>query len=521
MQRYCLLAYTRALWLLGIGFACSISAHACLILNEDNSHFFVSRTPEEMTLEGLQAFIDQYAQTKVTHLFLCPNAMKASYRSNVWDAIWDMAPNQRVKEDESADGARRWIKNAKLLYERGLDPYTIWIERCRHHGISPWLSMRMNDVHGVDDPTSYLHSRFWIDHPEYWRVPGGTRWIDRAFNYAIPEVREHHLKFIKELLERYDPDGLELDWMRFGYHFPPGKEEAGCLILTEFMREVRDLTLHWSKQRGHPIQLGARVPTLPESAKGLGMDAITWVREGLVDMLVPTPFWATADFDIPLEAWRIEIKKQAPEKSSSLIIAAGLEILLRAYPGAPAIETNLDAVRGFASASLFRGVDCIYLFNFLDPAPMRGGVSAYRELLEKGLSLPSVADAKRSYPVTYRDTVPPGVPDGVVLPACPVDSPEFTLFIAPAPEEGEVILILGFAAHPEVAKTEVLATLNGYTCQQTVDCPFVEKLPGVARALAFQVESKKVSTGYNKVRVICSSACEEQKIVWVELRISP
>ena len=54
------------------------AAEPGVIINEDNSHFFGSRTAEQMTLEGLQGFVDQYAQTAVSHLFLCPNA-KYSY----------------------------------------------------------------------------------------------------------------------------------------------------------------------------------------------------------------------------------------------------------------------------------------------------------------------------------------------------------------------------------------------------------------------------------------------------------
>jgi hypothetical protein len=41
-------------------------AKAGLILNEDDSHFFGSRSAEEMTLEGLHAFIDQYANIAVS-----------------------------------------------------------------------------------------------------------------------------------------------------------------------------------------------------------------------------------------------------------------------------------------------------------------------------------------------------------------------------------------------------------------------------------------------------------------------
>ena len=271
-----------------------------LVINEDNSHFFGTRQADDMTLEGLHAFVDQYAGTEASHLFLCPNAMRASFRSTTRDAIWD--PRGQDAPEPGFGGP--WAANARLLHERGLDPYAVWIARCHEKGLSPWLSMRMNDVHDVSDPKNFMHSTFWVQHPEYWRVPGGSGWTDRALNYGVPAVREHNMAFIRELLERYDPDGLELDWMRFGYHFAPGEEAEGCKILTQFMRDVRALTGEWSKKRGHAIQLGARVPAHPDAAAGLGMDGITWAKEGLVDMLVPTPFWTSSDFDIPVELWR-------------------------------------------------------------------------------------------------------------------------------------------------------------------------------------------------------------------------
>ena len=503
-----------------------VAVYACaaapgFIINEDDSHFFMTREPEAMTLEELYAFVDQYAGTKVSHLFLCPNAMKASYRSEVWDAIWDLAPNQRIKEDDAAPIAKRWMSNAKLLDERGLDPYAVWIARCREKSISPWLSMRMNDVHNVDDPDSYIHSRFWMEHPEYWRIPGGTGWTDRAFNYAIPEVREHHLKFIRELLDRYDPDGLELDWMRFGYHFAPGKEAEGRDILTGFMKEVRALTREWSEKRGHPIQLGARVPTLPESAHGLGMDGVTWAREGLVDMLVPTPFWATADFDIPIEEWRKQIAAEKEGTGASVVLAAGIEVLLRAYPGAAQTLNDLESVRGFAASCLHRGADRIYTFNYMDPAPMAGGEAAYRALLEQGLELDTVAGLPRRHPVTYRDTVAPGMSSGAVLPANPAASPEFKVHIGPAPKKGSVTFVAALADKPDAATAEVTVLLNGAACTPLSDLEAVSGFPGAVRALAFGCPLPAVKDGYNTVTVSCAPESPEQQLVWAELRIAP
>jgi hypothetical protein len=489
-------------------------ATTALALNEDDSHFFGSRSAGEMTLEGLRAFIDQYADGAVSQLFLCPNAMKASYRSRVRDAIWELKDGQKPPPEAFA---KQWLENARLLDERGLDPYAVWIARCREKKISPWLSMRMNDVHNADDVDNYIHSSFWRKHPEYWRVPGGASWADRALDYGIPEVREYAMAFVGELLERYDPDGLELDWMRFGYHFRPGHEAEGATLLTRFMRQARLLTRQWSEKRGHPIKLGARVPTLPNAAQGLGMDAVAWVREGLVDMLVPTPFWATTDFDIPIELWR----ERTGPASHRVVLAAGAEILLRAYPAAKAIEEDLTSSRGFAAACLHRGADSIYLFNYMDPAPMSGGREAYRTLLREGLSLPTVTQKPRRQVVTYRDTVAPGMSSDVVLPLDGFKGGTVRIYSGPAPGQADAAVVAGLSQSEGMARSEFEITINGKGCAPAADLADLSLFSGVARAIQHQCPPGSVSDGYNEIHIRQLPGEPEQRIVWLELRIVP
>lgn len=486
-----------------------------LALNEDDSHFFGSRTADQMTLEGLHAFVDQYAGTQVSQLFLCPNAMKASFRSRVWDAIWDLKGTQKAPEEELA---KKWVENARLLDERGLDPYAVWIARCREKGISPWLSMRMNDVHNVDDPDSYIHGSFWRDHPEYWRVPGSTGgWVDRAFDYGIPEVREHHMALVRELLERYDPDGLELDWMRFGYHLKPGHEAEGCELLTQFMKDARALTREWSAKRGHPIKLGARVPTHPDAAVGLGMDGVRWAREGLIDMLVPTPFWASSDFDIRIELWR----ERLGDSAKNLVLAAGQEILLGAYPGAKQIENDLTSARGFAAAHLHRGADQIYLFNYMDPDPMQGAPGAYRTLLDKGLGLDEVSLMPRRHPVTYRDTVPAGVSNNAALPVDGFKGGDFRIYLGPAPKTGTAVFVAGLAARDGAAQAEFDVSVNGTPCPRAADVTPPPVLPNAARSPSFVCPLEALEDGYNTVHLQQKPSDAEQQIIWAEIRVSP
>lgn len=481
-----------------------------IVINEDSSHFYMTRSADDMTIAGLRAFVDQYAGTEVSHLFLNPNAMKASFKSATREAIWELGDQEPPDE-----AAQRWLDNARLLHERGLDPYAVWIDRCREKGISPWISMRMNDIHDVPNPKSYLHSRFWLDHPEFWRVPNDTSggWTVRALDYAHAEVRDYNMAFVKELLERYDPDGLELDWMRFGWHFRDGEEAAGAEILTKFVREVRQLTKEWGEKRGHPIQLGARVPAHPDAARGLGMDGVRWAKEGLIDMLVPCPFWTSSDFDIPGELWR----EQLGDAAKNIVLAPGLEYNSRGWHGGGAMANDLPATYGFAASMWNRGADQIYLFNYMDSGTIPVSQSDYRILVEKGLGPDVVFNAPRRHLQCFRDTVPPGFPNGVVLPA---ESPEatFTIHIGPKQAAGAVQFIIGLAERDGVADAQYTATVNGAPCASSTDLDNPGQFPGAARAIAFECPLGAVKDGANTFTI---SQPPGQQILWAEARVDP
>lgn len=500
-----------AIWLAILLVDTCLAAEAGLAINEDNSHFFGTRAAEEMTLEGLRAFVDQYADTGVSHLFLCPNAMRASFRSETRDAIWELG-DQKMP----SGGGRRWMENAKLLDERGLDPYKIWIERSRAKGISPWLSMRMNDLHSVDDVKNFMHSTFWLEHPDLWRVPGGSSWIDRALDYSAPAVREHNLAFVRELLERYDPDGIELDWMRFGYHFRPGLENHGCEILTDFIRQVRQLANQWSSKRQHAVKVGVRVPTHPDAAAGLGMDAVGWAREGLIDMLVVTPFWTTSDFDIPLELWR----ERLGPASEHITLAAGLEHNLRAFPGAPAVANDLASTRGFMISSLHRGADQIYLFNFMDSETRPVSQLDYRRLLEEGSHRNVVTRKPRRHVICFRDTVPPGFSNGAQLPAETTQPATFELDTGPTVDDAEINVLIGLADRPGVKESELTVRVDDkpYKDPETVVQP--TNVPPLGRVLRFACPDRSLPSGRHRI-VVQQLSGVPQRIEWVEITISP
>lgn len=491
-----------------------------IALNEDNSHFFYSRSPHQMTAEGVDAWVDTYLDTQVRELMLCTTCMRTNVPSQARQTIFDgfdpAADNDQpffagVAPEDRA-GLRRWVYNAWLLHQRGIDPYARWIAKNRAGGLSPWISVRMNDVHNVHEPEHVLHDRFWKEHPEYRRVPWRfSSWPDRAFDYGRPEVRAYQMAYLREIIGRYDLDGLELDWMRFGYHFRPGFEGEGAVLLTEFTAEVRRLLQDREKELGHPIKLGARVPSRPDTARRLGMDAVAWARQGLLDFLVVTPFWATIETDMPIELW-----KQLLE-GTGVTLAAGLEVLLRPYPGAAPQTNDLATVRGAASSYLDRGADRIYLFNYMDSDTTIASKEEYHQLLREVGSLDTMAGKPRRHVVTYADTWAPGEPQALPLPRSlgPGGLAEFRLPTGPAPLSGQPVQVcLGLAGTAPLAPEDLQVRVNGDWCAYAGK----PALGQVGPTHAFKVPAGMLRRGDNVIEVVNATAAEKQ-IVWVEVAL--
>ena len=161
--------------------------------------------------------------------------------------------------------------------EAGIDPLKVLIDRCHHHDMEFIADVRMNDRHG---------HRYGIfkEHPE-WVILGS------ANDYAIEEVRNVMLAFTKEVLDGYDVDGIEYDYMRWCHMFKPGEGKNNAHLITDFTRKTRTLLDGAAKRRGRDrLEFGVRVPQSIEECAYLGFDLATWIKEGWVDYVVPSDF---------------------------------------------------------------------------------------------------------------------------------------------------------------------------------------------------------------------------------------
>ena len=429
-----------------------------ILYNDDDSHRFGLDPPGAMKPERLDMLVDELADSQVTVMLINCNAQRTNYQSKVWD-VYDM-------------------DNVRAMFAAGVDPNQRMIDRCRKRGISPWISIRMNDVHDAHKPNPSFHSRFWMEHHEYWRYPDRTGWEDRALNYGLKPVRDYMMLLIREVCDRYDMDGLELDWNRFRLHFREGEEIEQGKALTEWMVEVREVVRAAEKKWKHPILLVPRVPARPDVSYGIGLDAITWAKRGLIDHLIVAPFFGTTDYDIPVEQW-IELLR-----GTGVGVTAGLEIRVQPHPSAPVLPNTPERRRGAAMAALARGSQGIYLFNHYDI----GGTMPF--LLNEMHSVDSLVNKDRIYTVTYADIAIPGKPIPAALPKSlkSGESAEFRLFIGPKPlttAKAEVQLILKPEKEGEKCTAQVM--LNGH--------PPTANAGYVFNADAFQ-------EGYNVVRVV-------------------
>jgi hypothetical protein len=156
------------------------------------------------------------------------------------------------------------------------------------------------------------------------------------------------------------------------------------------------------------------VPSRPDTARNLGLDGAAWAKEGLVDLLVPTPFWATCEFNMPMATWRELLD------GTKTTLAGGLEIRYQPHPAAKAQTMTPELTAGAAMAVLKGGADCVYLFNYFADGHGLEKLwtqEKYDILLRAMASLEKLDKLPRRHAVTFRDVRAPGEPADAPLPA--------------------------------------------------------------------------------------------------------
>jgi hypothetical protein len=339
-----------------------------IIYNSDGGNIFIDKGPPMMPTD-VNSYVDEVAGTGVTTFFICPNyGMVMMHPSQITEMLGDrLGQEQRTRIAELAQANKgtteRAVVNLRSLVDAGHDPIGLVVDRAREKDLEVFITFRLNEIHDVEQPESLLVSSFWREHPE-WRVgilgepvsdlvqeflgpntsPIVGTWFPGALNFAVPEVRTLRLAELRECCERYDIDGLDLDFQRFPVYFPTDKGPEHLQTMTAWMREVREMTSEVGGRRGRPLLLSARVPARHEQCLAIGLDPVTWACDGLVDFLIISHFLRN-DFPLPLAEYR-DLVPDVP------------------LYGSIEVEQTAEAYRPLARRLWQDGADGIMLFNF-------------------------------------------------------------------------------------------------------------------------------------------------------------
>ena len=263
--------------------------------------------------------------------------------------------------------AYRNAANIVVLLNHGIDSNRYLLDRARLRGMSPWITIRMNDQHGTYLPFSPMHSRLWMEHPEYRTR---SHFPESGLSYEHEIVRSRALNIVREVMDLYDADGYVIDWMRIVPHFDDGKGPEHIPEMNALMRGIREYADALSAKRGHRIEIIARVPATVKASLYHGLDAVSWAAEKLVDRLVISPKYIRS-YLLDAGAW----KKAIGDPDFPVI--ANIDTAFQPYPGYPAgkeqgvwqnepfDERQLPFIRGACRAALALGSDGVYMFNFM------------------------------------------------------------------------------------------------------------------------------------------------------------
>ncbi len=274
----------------------------------------------------------------VDALFWCDGAggNTANYESDVLERTGARAGKPRTYID-------KWIAE-------GNDPPRVVVREAHQRGLDVFFSFRINDIHDSFMPDE--RPTFKVENPD-WMLGeqnyGSVTSFPTALNFAVPQVRDLKFKIVEEIFQKYDFDGLEVDFLRSSPYFMPGTEAQNAPLLTGLLQRIREHLNTRGAERGRPIRLAVRVNESLHSCRQDGFDVRAWIEQDLVDMIA----LGSGVMDIEVE----EFKQLASRH--------GVYVYPCLY-GWPSKYNPIPAelATGLALNYWAQGADGIYLFNW-------------------------------------------------------------------------------------------------------------------------------------------------------------
>ena len=243
--------------------------------------------------EELKAMLDAYERANINTVIL-QTRVRASliYPSDI--EPWEMSLTGHAGQDP------------------GYDPLAFCIEECHKRGMELHAWIVCMPVGTPQRQAAYGKASIVSRHPRLVKKAGGELFMQPA----LPETAEHIASICREIAERYDIDGISLDYIRYPeptYRFsddalcPPERRGDRAQWrrdnITRIVKRVRDVVKPlkpWVKLSSSPI--GKYADTSLYSAGGwncrdaVWQDPKLWLERGYQDMLFPMMYFLGDNF---------------------------------------------------------------------------------------------------------------------------------------------------------------------------------------------------------------------------------
>ena len=268
---------------------------------------------------------------------------------------------------------------AKQYVDAGIDAAEIVEQTCHRAGLQFWPAARMN-------ASLVYRSKIHDEHPD-WIMTQQNWWgyFRPMFNYEIPGVRQYMLNIFREMVERYDADGLLLNYARYSPLFYADRDLQCADLLTDYMGEIRAMLDEVGQAKGKRLGFAAQVLARPNDGRRFGHNVFDWISRGYFDYVMPTRA-NNCDPDMPIDAW------VAAAKGTNCRVLPSLHTMC-CYPWISENRNTHSTMRSAAHIYYGQGADGLSGMNIMsnsvevsegwfhelrDPAAVASGPHHYR-----------------------------------------------------------------------------------------------------------------------------------------------
>ena len=248
-----------------------------LIYYNDAHHFHAKRIDPPLNLHKMQWPVDEVVGTGVELLVLGLGYGDVYFHNSKVGRV--IGEEKEVWENFIDWRIMRMVQDARDL---GTDQVREVIARGRHLDLPVFPSLKMQSG---NLPKSQRCG--WLKWKHDAAVClGETEEEPWCYDYTNELVTQDKLAMIREILEDYQAEGLELDFMFRPRYFRKTEIASGLPLMNRFVAQIRALANEIGARQGRQIPIMARVYQQKDENLAIGLDVETWLQQGSIDLVV-------------------------------------------------------------------------------------------------------------------------------------------------------------------------------------------------------------------------------------------